>query len=59
MTSVYLQVAAKLQRETMAMGEPEYLSAKEIELCSATFAGPLSVARAWEFLVVQAGMASY
>lgn len=59
MTSVYLQVAAKLQREAMAMGAVEYLSPEEIALCSETFAGPLSVARAWEYLVVQAGMASY
>ena len=59
MTSVYLQVAAKLQRETMAMGDIEFLSDEEIGLCSATFAGELSVARAWEHLVVGAGMASY
>ena len=59
MTSVYLQVAAKLQRETMAMGDIEFLSDQEIELCSATFAGEISVTRAWEHLVVSAGMGSF
>ncbi len=59
MTSVYLQVAARLQRETMAMGEIEFLSDDEIALCAATFASDLSVARAWEYLVVNAGMASF
>ncbi len=59
MTSVYLQIAARLQREAMAMGPVEYLSPEEIELCSATFAGELSVKRAWEYLVFRAGMAAY
>ncbi len=57
MTSVYLQVSAKLQREAMAMGEVRYLSDEEIRLCTATFASEISVNRAWEYLACNAGVA--
>ena len=59
MTAVYLQVAAGLQREAMAMGEVRYLSDEEVRLCSQTFAGELSVNRVWEYLARKAGMADY
>lgn len=59
MTAVYLQVAAGLQREAMAMGEVRYLSDEEVRLCSETFSGELSVNRAWEYLARKAGMADY
>ena len=57
MTSVYLQVAAELQRVAMQMGEVTYLSDAEIEHCSATFASEISVNRAWQYLRHRAGVA--
>ena len=56
MTSVYLQVAATLQQQAMAMGEVHYLSDEEIKHCADTFAGEMSVARAWQYLKNRAGM---
>ncbi len=56
MTSVYLQVAAELQRAAMQMGEVAYLSDAEIEHCSATFASEISVNRAWQYLRHRAGV---
>ncbi len=57
MTSVYLQVNAKLQANAMRMGEVTYLSPGEVELCHQTFMNEMSVARAWEYFRVRAGMA--
>lgn len=56
MTSVYLQVAATLQRQAMAMGEVQYLSDEEIKHCADTFAGEMSVQRAWQYMKNRAGM---
>lgn len=55
MTSVYLQIAAEMQRAAMQMGEVTYLSDAEIEHCSATFASEISVNRAWQYLRHRAG----
>lgn len=49
MKSIYLQVNASIQLQTMPLGEINYLSPGEVEQCSATFIGELSVQRAWEY----------
>lgn len=54
MTSIYLQVNADLQMAAMRMGEVAYLSSAEIGQCVETFAGELSVTRAWEYFRVRA-----
>ena len=59
MNSVYLQVNANLQTTAMAMGEIEYLSPREAELCAETFASDFSVERAWEYLRVRAGASAF
>jgi len=55
-SSVYLQVNAQLVSEALAMGEPEYLSPREIEQSSATQFSPLGLDRAWEYYCVRAGV---
>ncbi len=59
MTSVYLQVNAKLQFNAMQFGEVTYLSPGEIEQCHATFMNEMSVTRAWQYFRNRAGMADF
>lgn len=59
MTSIYLQVNAKLQANAMNMGEPLYLSPGEIKQCHETFMSDMSVARAWEYFRTRAGMTGF
>ena len=56
MAAVYLQVNAQLVSQALAMGEPEYLSPREIEQSSATQFSPLGLDRAWEYYCVRAGV---
>lgn len=56
MTSVYLQVNARLLQDTMRLHDDiVYLSDAEIDNCARTFMGELSVRRAWEYLCRRAG----
>lgn len=48
MKAIYLQVNAKLQLQTMMIGEPDYLTDIEIEECTAMQQAPISLDRAWE-----------
>jgi HCOMODA/2-hydroxy-3-carboxy-muconic semialdehyde decarboxylase len=48
MKSIYLQVNAKLQLQTMQIGTPDYLTESEIEQCTAMQQAPISLDRAWE-----------
>jgi len=54
--AVYLQVNALVQTEAMKMGEPVFLSAKEIELLCETQFSPLAMDRAWEYFCARAGV---
>ena len=56
MIAVYLQVNAQVQTEAMKMGDPTYLSAKEIELLCETQFSPLAMDRAWEYFCIRAGV---
>ena len=49
LTAIYTQVNAKLQLESMPLGNVKYLSAAEIELTPETLIGPLAMERAWEY----------
>ena len=54
--SVYLQVNAQILLQALTMGEPEYLSAGEIELSSVAQFSPLGLDRAWEYFCIRAGV---
>lgn len=54
LTSIYLQVNAKLQLQAMPLGEVKYLSPAEIELTPETLVGPLAMERAWEYFARRA-----
>jgi hypothetical protein len=54
LTSIYLRVNARLQREAMQMGEVMYLSPGEIERSSQTAKPAVGDARAWEYLCSRA-----
>ncbi|HEY5623677.1 MAG TPA: class II aldolase/adducin family protein [Gammaproteobacteria bacterium] len=56
MTSVYLQVAAQLLSDALALGDPTYLTPEEIELSRATQFSPLALDRAWEYFCRRAGV---
>jgi ribulose-5-phosphate 4-epimerase/fuculose-1-phosphate aldolase len=56
MIAVYLQVNALVQTEAMKMGDPTYLSAREIELLTETQFSPLAMDRAWEYFCTRAGV---
>jgi len=50
MTSIYLQVNAQLQQDTLQMSEQiEYLSDGEIDQCAEIFLSDFSIKRAWEY----------
>ena len=48
MKAIYLQVNAKLQLQTMMIGEPDFLTDIEIEECTDMQQSPISLDRAWE-----------
>ena len=48
MKAIYLQVNAKLQLQSMSIGKPDYLTATEIDECTAMQQAPVSLDRAWE-----------
>jgi ribulose-5-phosphate 4-epimerase/fuculose-1-phosphate aldolase len=59
MTSIYLQVNARLLQDTMIMSEEiEYLSDGEIDQCTQIFMSDMSVTRAWEYFQRRAGAES-
>ncbi len=56
MTSIYLQVNARLAQDTLRMhDEVVWLSDAEIENCTRTFLSDFSVERAWEYFRRRAG----
>ncbi len=54
--SVYLQINADVQLRALSIGEPQGLSAEEIELSRATQFSPLGIDRAWEYFCARAGV---
>ena len=48
MKAIYLQVNARLQLQTMMIGEPDFLTDMEIEECTTMQQAPISLDRAWE-----------
>ncbi|MEC7488292.1 MAG: class II aldolase/adducin family protein [Pseudomonadota bacterium] len=59
MTSIYLQVNARLLQDTLTMHEDiEYLSDGEIDQCAEIFLSDFSVKRAWEYFQRRAGAES-
>lgn len=60
MRSIYLQVNARLQLQTMLMGgEINYMTPGEIDHCIETQLGELSTDRAWQYFRTRAGMADF
>ncbi len=55
MTAVYLQVNAKLLLQCLQLGTPNYLTATEIEKCTARQFNELSLDRAWDYWCARAG----
>ncbi len=55
MKAIYLQVNARLQLQAMQIGTPDYLTPKEIELCTDMQQSPISLDRAWEMWCRRAG----
>jgi len=53
--AVYLQVNARLQLQTLQLGEPIYLTPAEVEAMTARQASPLALDRVWEYWVSRAG----
>lgn len=56
LTSVYLQVNAKIQAEAMRFGDPKGLTPGEVELTTAVQMSPLAMTRVWELFCVRAGV---
>jgi HCOMODA/2-hydroxy-3-carboxy-muconic semialdehyde decarboxylase len=56
LTAIYLQVNANVLMQARALGEPEPLSAAEIEQSAATQFSPLALDRAWEYYCQRAGV---
>ncbi len=54
--SVYLQINADVQLRALSIGDPQPLSAEEIELSRATQFSPLGIDRAWEYFCARAGV---
>jgi HCOMODA/2-hydroxy-3-carboxy-muconic semialdehyde decarboxylase len=53
--SIYLQLNARIQLQSMQLGDPVYLSPGEIAKGAETFFGELSVTRSWEYWRHRAG----
>lgn len=58
MIAVYLETNARLQLQSLQLGQPTYLSPGEIELGMKQFVGDLAVNRAWEYWAIRAGCQS-
>lgn len=56
LSSVYLEVNAKILAQTLALGEPVGLTPGELELTHATQFSPLAADRAWEYFCLRAGV---
>jgi HCOMODA/2-hydroxy-3-carboxy-muconic semialdehyde decarboxylase len=56
LTSVYMLVNANVEREALALGKPEALSAEEVRQSAATQLSPLALDRAWEYFCQRAGV---
>lgn len=56
LSSVYLQINATVLAQTLALGDPVELSARELELARATQFSPLAADRAWEYFCRRAGI---
>lgn len=54
-TAVYLQVNARLQLDSLRLGEPTYLSPGEVDLATKRQFSPLALDRAWEHWRLRAG----
>lgn len=55
MTAVYLQINARLQLMSMPLGDPNFLTPNEVDLCRERQFSPLGIDRAWEYWCVRAG----
>jgi HCOMODA/2-hydroxy-3-carboxy-muconic semialdehyde decarboxylase len=51
MSSIYLEVNARLQMDCVRLGDPQYMTPGEIEGAQGRFFGELAVNRAWEYWV--------
>ncbi len=56
MIAIYLKLNAEVQLQAMAIGTPQGLSNREVELSRATQFSPLALDRAWEYFCVRAGV---
>ena len=54
-TAIYLQLNARLQMQAMQLGEPRFLSPREIELATERIFSPLVLDRTWEYWSARAG----
>ena len=55
MISIYLDVNARLQMQSLQLGEPNYLTQGEVTLAMKQFVGDLAIDRAWEYWAINAG----
>jgi HCOMODA/2-hydroxy-3-carboxy-muconic semialdehyde decarboxylase len=56
LTAIYMQVNANVLLEALRLGEPEALSAEEIERSSEAQFSPLALERSWEYFCQRAGV---
>lgn len=55
MIAVYLETNARLQLQSLQLGEPRYLSDGEVALGMKQFVAELAIDRAWEYWAIRAG----
>ena len=55
-TSIYLMINARIQTVSMAMGNPVYLSPREIKNMTDMQFSPLAMDRMWEAFCLRAGL---
>jgi HCOMODA/2-hydroxy-3-carboxy-muconic semialdehyde decarboxylase len=53
--SIYLEVNAKLQLQSEALGTPRYLTPGEVEQAGHRMTVDLAINRAWEYWTIRAG----
>ena len=56
MSSIYLEVNARLQMDCLRLGEPQYMTPGEIAGAQGRFFGELAVNRSWEYWVRRADL---
>ena len=56
MITIYLKLNAEVQLQAMAIGTPQGLSDREVELSRAMQFSPLALDRAWEYFCARAGV---